>query len=124
MQQERGRFGDAHRRGSGAVEQGGDLGIGIDGDEARPELLAVADLDQPGVVFGALVARRQQLLEHDGDLLPVGRTQRIELERMLAHRQLLLRRRPGDRPVDVGEAMLGVPVPGPDLGRGVFGGHA
>ena len=50
------------RRGSGfgaaAVEQGGNLGIGIDVDEAAAELVAVTDPDGPGVIFGALVAWR------------------------------------------------------------------
>ena len=45
----------------------------------------------------------KQLFEHDGDLHPVRRRQRVELQRMPADRQLLFVGRPGDRPIDVGE---------------------
>ena len=96
--------------------------FGVDRDEAAAELVALADLDQPGVVLGAVVAERQQLLEHDGDLLAVRRAERIELHRMLADRQLLVVRRAGDRAVDVGEAAAVGLVPGPDLGRDIIGG--
>jgi hypothetical protein len=41
--------------------------------------MAVADLDQPSVVFGALVPEGEKLLEHDGDLLAIRRRQRIKL---------------------------------------------
>ena len=43
------------------------------------ELVAVADADQPGVIFRARVARRQQLLQHHGHLHPIGGAERIEL---------------------------------------------
>src|SRR5581483_5935927 len=83
-------------------------------DEAASELIAV-DLDQPGVVFRALVAGGEQLLEHHGDLDAVRRCQRVELERMLADRQLLVMGRAGNRPVDGGEAAAALLVPGPDF---------
>ena len=63
----------------------------------------------------------EQLLEHDRDLHAVGRAQRIELQRMPADRQFLVVRRPGDRPVDVGEPAAARLVPGPDLGRRILG---
>jgi hypothetical protein len=116
MHQDRARLEHADRLGAAAIDQRRDLGIGIGGNEARAELLAIADLDQPGVVFRALVPERQQLLEHDGDLLAVRRAQRIELERMLADRQLLVVRRARDRAIGVGEAAAVGLVPGPDFG--------
>ena len=116
-----GRFEDAHRLGLGTVEQSRDLGIRIDGDKAAAELVALADLDQPGVVFRAGMAEGEQLFEHDRDLDAVGRAERVELQRVAADRQFLLMRRAGDRPVDVGETAAVVLVPGPDLGRRVFG---
>ena len=90
IEQDRAGFEHADRLRAAAVDHGRDLRIGIDRDEAAAELIALADLDQPGVVLGALVAAREQLLEHDRDLRAVRRRQRIELERMAADRQLLL----------------------------------
>ena len=121
IEQHRARLEQADRRRPAAIDQGRNLGIGIDGHEAAAELLALADVDQPGVVLGARVARRQQLLEHDGDLLAVRRAQRIELERMPAHRQFLVVRCARDRTIDVGEPAPARLVPGPDLGRRVVG---
>src|SRR5690606_7318472 len=66
-------------------------------------LVAVADLDEPGVVFGIGVTGRQQLLQQDRDLHAIGRSERIELERMLANRQFLLVRRTGCRAIDPGK---------------------
>ncbi len=99
------------------VHQGRDLRIGIDLDEARTELVALADIDQPGVVFGIAVTGGQQFLEQDGDLLAIGRAQRIELQRMLADLQCLFTGRTRHRPVDIGELPAIALVPGPDLGR-------
>src|SRR5215510_12062029 len=64
-------------------------------DKAAAELLAV-DLDQPGVVFGALVAELEQLLQHRRGLHAIWRRQRIELHGMPADGQFFLMRRPGD----------------------------
>src|SRR5690606_28583677 len=101
VHQDRARFEDAHRLVSATVEQRRNLGIGINLDETRTELLALADGDQPCVVFGTAVAGRQKLLEHDGDLLAVRRAKRVKLERMLADWQFLLMGRSGNRPVDI-----------------------
>jgi hypothetical protein len=121
IEQNGARFEHAYRVGSAAIHQGRNLGVRIGSDEAAAELVALADLDQPGVVLGALVTQRQQLLEHDRDLLAIRGAQRIELQRMLADRQFLLAGRAGDRPVDVGEPAPAGLVPGPDLGRDVLG---
>ncbi|KEH12832.1 hypothetical protein GY15_17545 [Delftia sp. 670] len=125
VQQDGARLEHAHRRLHAAVHQRGNLGIGVDLDKATGELVAIADTDQPGVVLGAAMAQRQQLLQHDGDLHAVGRGQRIQLQRLLPHRQCLVVGRPGDRAVDVGEgAARGrrLPYGGRDIGGAV--GHA
>jgi hypothetical protein len=108
-----------HRLGPAAVHEGRDLGIGVHLDKAAAELLAFVDADQPGVVFRAAVAQGQQLFQQDGDLHAIGRAERIELQRMAAHRQLTLVRGAGNRTVDVGELTATGGVPGPDLGRRV-----
>ena len=90
-------------RGIAIVEQGGDLAVGVERDEAAAELVAFADVDQPGVIFGAGVARGEQFLEQDGDLDAVGGAEAVELERVLADRQLLVVRGAGDRAVDARE---------------------
>jgi len=63
IDEDRARFEHAHRLGLGTVEQSRDLRIRIDGDKAAAELVALADPDQPGVVFGAAMAERQQLFQ-------------------------------------------------------------
>jgi hypothetical protein len=99
------------------VDHGRDLGVGIDLDEAAGELVALADADHPGVIFGAGMAQREQLLEHDGDLDAIGRAHRVELERCLPTGSACSRVAP-----ETGRLMLAkVPparlVPGPDLRR-------
>jgi hypothetical protein len=69
------------------VHQRGNLRVRVDRDKTAAELVAVADLDQPGVVFRPGMPEGQQLFEQDGDLLPVGRGQGIQLQRVLADRQ-------------------------------------
>src|SRR5690625_1813336 len=100
------------------VQHGRNLGVRVDIHKARAELLAFAYPDQPGIVLGLLVAGFQQLLEHDGDLDPVGRAQRIELMRMLANGQGLVVGGAGNGPVDAGKlAAVGVFFPYPYFGR-------
>src|SRR5581483_10582874 len=119
MHQDRAGLEEADRRRTAAIHQRWNLGVGIDRDKAAAELVAV-DPDQPGIVFGTLVAGGEQLLEHHGDLDAVGRSQRVELEGMSAYRQFLVMGRTGDRAVDSGEAAAAFLVPGPDF-RGFVG---
>jgi hypothetical protein len=69
----------ADRLGSAAILKCGNLGVRIDGYETAAELLALPDVDEPGVVLGPRMPQCEQLLEHDGDFLAVGGAQRIEL---------------------------------------------
>src|SRR3546814_17319171 len=92
----------------------------IGADETARKLIALADVDQPGVIFGARMARREQLLEHHRDLHAIGRPERIKLERMLADRQILVVRRTRDGPVDIGEKPAAFLVPRPDSRRHIF----
>ena len=119
IEQDRAGFEHADRLRSAAVQQRRDLRVRVDRHEAAAELIALADVDQPGVVLGAGMAQREQFLEHDRDLHAVGRAERIELQRVAADRQLLLMRRAGDRPVDVGKGAAAGLGPGPDLRRRV-----
>ena len=121
MEQDRARFENPGRPGRRIVDQRRDLRVGVDRDEPRAELVALADVDDPGVVFRAFVPGGQQLLKHHGDLDAVGRRQRIELQRMRAARQRRLMRRAGVRPVDRGERAAVLAFPFPDLGRFVGG---
>ena len=91
--------------------------FGIDGDKAAAELISVANLDQPGVIFRAVMAQGQQLLEHHRDLHAVRCAERVKLQRMAANRQILVVRRSRDRAVDVREPAAIFLVPGPDLWR-------
>ena len=116
VQQDRAGFEDPDRLRPAAVEQGRNLGIRVDPDEAGAELVAIGDPDQPGVVFGAAMAERQQLLEQDGDLHAVRRAERIELQRVAADRQFLVVGRSGDGAVDAGEGAAAGLLPRPDLG--------
>ena len=98
------------------IHQGRDLGVRIGLDKAAAELVAIADPDQPGVVFSTRMAERQQLLQQHRHLDPVGRAQRIELQRVLADGQLLVMGGAGDRTIDIGKGAAAFGHPFPDLG--------
>ncbi|CAM4851251.1 unnamed protein product [Rotaria magnacalcarata] len=123
VDQDRAGLEHTNRLGAAVVHQRGDLRVRVDCDKTAAELVAVADLDQPGVVFRAGMPEGQQLFEEDGDLLPVGRGQGIQLQRVLADRQFLFMGRAGNRAVDAGEGAAAFGVPGPDFRRYVIG-HA
>src|SRR3546814_4481692 len=53
VEQYRARLEHPDRRAWASIEQGRDLGVGVDADEAAAELIALHDLDQMRVVFGA-----------------------------------------------------------------------
>ncbi len=63
----------------------------------------------------------QQLFEHHGDFDAIGRGERIKLKRMFADRQLFVVGGPGNGAVDAGKTSAAFCVPGPNLGRCVFG---
>ncbi|MCY1441817.1 hypothetical protein D9M71_581540 [compost metagenome] len=119
VEQDRTRLEDADRRLHAAVQQRRDLRVRVDLDKTAGELFTLADADQPGVVLGTDMPKRQQLLEHDGHLHAIGRGQRIQLQRMLAGRQRLVMGRAGNRAVDVGELATRRRVVFPDLGRNI-----
>ena len=121
IQQNRAGLEHPGRRRGAVVHQRRDLGVRVHPDKAAAELIAVADSDQPGVVLGALVAQRQQLLQHHRNLHAVRCAERIELQRMPADRQFFLVLRPGGRPVDARERTPVLLVPGPDFRRRVCG---
>src|SRR5689334_701430 len=120
MDEDRAAFEDAHRLAAGAIDQGRDLGVRVYLDEAAAELVAFANADWPCIIFSAGMPLGEQLLKHDGNLLPVRRRQGVELERVLADRKLPVVCRPGDRPVDVVELAPARGFPGPDFGENIF----
>jgi hypothetical protein len=102
-----------------AVHQNRYLRVRIHVHKAAAELLALADVDQPGVVLGAAVAEGEQLFQHHGHFHAVGRAARIELQGVLADGQLRIMRRPGNRPIDTRVPPFFArarPFPFPDLG--------
>ena len=101
------------------VQQRGNLRVRVDLDEAARELITLTDVDEPGIVLGSLDPDRKQLLEQNRHLHPVGCSEGIELQRMLADGQLLLVGGARDRPVDAGKAPAALHVPLPDLWRHV-----
>ena len=121
IQQDGTGFKDPARRRYRAVEQGRNLGIRIDRDKAAAELVAFADLDQPGVIFRPGMTRRQQFFQQDGHLDAIRGGQRVKLERMLPHGEHLVMCRAGNGAVDAGELPAIVLVPGPDAGRDIRG---
>ena len=121
IEQDRTGFEQARRCVGTVIHQRRDLAVGIDVDKAAAELVAIPDVDQIGIIFRALVAERQQLLEHHRHLHAIGRGHRIELQRMLADRQFHILGRASNRPVDIGELAAIFLVPFPDFGRGIVG---
>ena len=79
VQQHRAGLEDPGWRIGAVVHQRRDLGVRVYRNKAAAELVAVADADQPGVVFGARMAPRQQFLQHHRDFHAVRRAERIEL---------------------------------------------
>ena len=110
------------RRGSAVVHQGRNLGIRVGRDETAAELVPLVNADQPGVVLGAAVAQRQQFLQQYRHLDAIGRSQRIQLQRMAANRQRLLVGGARHRAVDVSKTPTVGFLPLPD-GRGGVGGR-
>ena len=74
------------------IAQRRNLRIRVHFDKAAGELIAIANTNQPGVVLCTSNAQRQQLFKHNCHFLTVWRAQRIELQRVLAHRQRFLMR--------------------------------
>ena len=73
------RLEDACRFLGAVIDERRDLGVRIGGHVAATELIAIADIDQEGVVLGAAVSESEELLQHDCDLHPVRRRQRVQL---------------------------------------------
>ena len=67
------RFEHTHRLGSAAVEQRRNFGVGVDGNKVAAKLLALLDVDKPGVVFGTAVTQGQQLFQHHRYFDAIGR---------------------------------------------------
>ena len=74
VEHDRGAFEHPLRRGHAMIHQRRYLGIRVHFDKARTELFALADVDQPGVVFGVM-ARFKQLFQQDRDLHAIWRGQ-------------------------------------------------
>jgi len=72
------------------INHGGDFGVGVDPDKAAGELLPLADVDGVSVIFRALVAQLQQFFEHHRNLHPIGRGERMDLERIVTARQVFV----------------------------------
>ena len=69
------------------------------------------------IVFGTAVSQCEQLLQHDGDLDTVWRTQRVELQRVATDRQYFFVCRACYRPIGRCKfAAVGFD-PSPDFGR-------
>jgi len=121
VQQDRTGLEHAGGRVRGAVEQARYLRVRVDLDEAAAELITLADVDEPRVVFRVPDAEREKLLEQDRDLHAVGCSQGVELQRVFADGQVLVVGRSGDGPVNAGEAASAFGVPSPDFRRYVRG---
>jgi hypothetical protein len=110
--------------GVAAVKERRDLRIGIHRDKAAGKLFSGRNVDRPCVILCRLVAGLDQLFEHDCRLHPIGGGERIELEGVRAHGQVLVLARASGGAVDGGEAAAAHGVGVPDLGGNVGGvGH-
>ena len=101
------------------VHHGRDLRVRVDVDKAGGKLVALADIDQPGVIFGTAVTGCEQLFQQDCHFHTIWRAERIKLDRMLADGQFLVMRWSGNRPVDIGKGTAIALFPGPDLWRDI-----
>ena len=112
------RAGLEHPRGrvGTAIQQCGNLGVGVDLDKAGTELIALKDVDQPGIIFRALVTQCQQLLQQHRHFHTVRRGEGVELQRVLTPRQCVVVRGTGDGPIDIGKPTTIAGLPGPYFG--------
>ena len=101
------------------IAQRRDLRVWVHFDKAAGELIAIANTNQPGVILCTSNTQRQQLLKHNRYFLSVWRSQRIELQRMFAHRQRFFMRRTRNRAIDIGERAASGFIPRPDF-RGLI----
>jgi hypothetical protein len=115
VNQDRAGFEHAQRLLTAAVDQRRNLRVGIDLDEAARELVTFVDPDEPGVVFGAGMAEREQLFQHNRDLDAIRSPQRIQLQRVLADGKCLLMGGAGNRTVNVGKRAARGSRGNPDL---------
>src|SRR5215510_4960282 len=74
----------ATRLASAPIHQGRYFRVRVHFHKATAELLAFADVDQPGIVLGTAVAECEKLFQHHGYFHAVGRCTRIELQGVLA----------------------------------------
>ena len=97
------------------VHQGRDLGVRVGRNKSAGKLVALHDVDQPGIILSAGMTRREQFFKHYSDFDAVRCAQRIELQRMFPNLQILVMGRARNRPVDAGETPAALSIPFPDL---------
>jgi hypothetical protein len=103
------------------VDHGRHFRVRVEPGEAATELIPLEDVDEPRIVFGAVVAEGEQLLEHDGDFDSVGRAPRIQLQGMTPDWQSFLESSACHGSVDVRERAAARLLPGPDLRGNIVG---
>src|SRR3954452_7861257 len=99
-----------------------DFGIRIHSDKSASKLVALADPDQPGVIFRSAMTGSQQFLQHDCDFDAIWRRQCIELNGCLPRGNSFLWNRVRDRAVGLAIAPIGAValLPDPDFWRRVL----
>ena len=98
------------------VHQRGNLGVGVHVHKTATKLIAILNIDQPGIVLSPLVTFLKQLLQHHRDLHPVGRGQGVHLQGVLTDRQCLVVCGAGNGAINIGKLATAFLVPFPDPG--------
>ena len=92
------------------VEKGGDLGVRVHINETARELITLTNVDKPCIIFGVMPGC-QKLFQHHSYFYAVRCRQRMQLQRMLAHWQVLVVGRACDGTVDIREASAAFGLP-------------
>ena len=101
------------------IHQRWNFGVWVGFHKAAAELIAIADIDDVGVIFRAFMTEGQQLFQHGSDLHTVGRGQRVELKWMITYWQNLIVGWAGNGPVCLGPLSATFGVPFPNFGWGI-----
>jgi KUP system potassium uptake protein len=72
-------------------------------------------IDEPGIIFGACMTKRQKLFQQNGHLHTIGGAKRIKLERVASDRQFFFMGSTRDRSIDAGESSTARLGPCPNL---------
>lgn len=115
VQKDRAALEDSSRLRRRAVQESGNLCVRVKLNKSRAELIALKNIDEPGIVLSAPMAKCKQFFQEDGDLYAVRCSLRIQLKWMDAHGQFFFKPGASSRAIDVLKLATVTRFPRPDF---------